>query len=257
MPDPITPEVLARGSELAEVATKPPVVHWSYEGDRDGPHRASLCQSKLRPSGEVDYTSSEHKCIGEVRGDSEEQVCVDAEYLAWCWNNAPALIARVRSDGERIAALEAEVAGLKEDRKRFCWDDCDDQPLAEDEEIKATFPTRSGHHDIYGEAMRMVGAKRSKLALIELVNWLLLGRHHATARVKELEAELQRAREDRDEEKTIGDCLRADLVSADQSVRMARDAERDAIIAYLSVSSSVELAHARDAIASNAHRVPK
>ena len=49
----------------------------------------------------------------------------------------------------------------------------DDRPLPEDDAIKAAIPTRSGRHDLYAEAMRLVGAKRSKRALVELVNWLL------------------------------------------------------------------------------------
>src|ERR1035437_3047095 len=49
----------------------------------------------------------------------------------------------------------------------------DDHPLPEDDEIKAAFPTRSGRHDLYQEAMRLVGAKHSKFAFVELVNWLL------------------------------------------------------------------------------------
>jgi hypothetical protein len=49
-----------------------------------------------------------------------------------------------------------------------------DRPLPEDDEISAAFPPRSGRHDLYVEAMRLVGAKQSKGALVALVNWLLL-----------------------------------------------------------------------------------
>lgn len=52
-------------------------------------------------------------------------------------------------------------------------DDWGDAPLPEDEAIKAAFPTRSGRHDLYGEAMRLVSARRSKAGLVALVNWLL------------------------------------------------------------------------------------
>lgn len=48
-----------------------------------------------------------------------------------------------------------------------------DKPLPEDTTIRAAHPTRTGRHDLYAEAMRMVGAKHSKRALVELVNWLL------------------------------------------------------------------------------------
>jgi len=51
--------------------------------------------------------------------------------------------------------------------------DWDDYPLPEDKDIKAAHPLRTGRHDLYAEAMRLVGAKRSKGALVELVNWLL------------------------------------------------------------------------------------
>lgn len=53
------------------------------------------------------------------------------------------------------------------------WDDTHDQPLPEDADIDAAFPTRSGRHDLYAEAMRLVGARRSKSGLVALVNWLL------------------------------------------------------------------------------------
>jgi len=51
--------------------------------------------------------------------------------------------------------------------------DWDDYPLPEDKEIEAAHPLHTGRHDLYAEAMRLVGAKRSKGALVELVNWLL------------------------------------------------------------------------------------
>lgn len=50
----------------------------------------------------------------------------------------------------------------------------DDRPLPEDGAISAAFPTRSGKHAVYGEAMRMVGACQSKGRLVRLVNWLLV-----------------------------------------------------------------------------------
>jgi hypothetical protein len=53
------------------------------------------------------------------------------------------------------------------------WKDEDDKPLPEDAQIHAAFPTRSGRHDLYGEAMRLVSARYSKGGLVALVNWLL------------------------------------------------------------------------------------
>jgi len=55
----------------------------------------------------------------------------------------------------------------------FEVEDWADKSLPEDAEIKSAFPTRSGRHDLYAEAARMVSAKRSKFALIALVNMLL------------------------------------------------------------------------------------
>lgn len=44
---------------------------------------------------------------------------------------------------------------------------------AEKAEIEAAHPLRSGRHDLYAEAMRLVGARRSKGDLVDLVTWLL------------------------------------------------------------------------------------
>lgn len=49
-----------------------------------------------------------------------------------------------------------------------------DRPTPEDEAIGAAFPTRSGSHAQYQEAMRLVGARHSKGALVAMTNWLLL-----------------------------------------------------------------------------------
>lgn len=48
--------------------------------------------------------------------------------------------------------------------------------MSEAEQIKAAHPTRTGRHDIYAEAMRLVGERHLKADLVELVNWLLLER---------------------------------------------------------------------------------
>lgn len=63
-------------------------------------------------------------------------------------------------------AVEAAVLAAKQ------WTDAD-MPLPEDDAIQAVHPTRSGRHALYAEAMRFVGAKHSKYALVDLVNWLL------------------------------------------------------------------------------------
>lgn len=51
------------------------------------------------------------------------------------------------------------------------WGDEDD---GWSREIDAAHPMRSGSHEEYGIAMQMVGHRRSKHALVRLVNWLLV-----------------------------------------------------------------------------------
>ena len=64
-------------------------------------------------------------------------------------------------------ARRAEAAALADP----AWND--DRPLPEDAAIAAAHPLRSGDHARYMEALRLVGAKRSKCALVDLVSWLL------------------------------------------------------------------------------------
>ena len=52
-------------------------------------------------------------------------------------------------------------------------EDWGDKSLPEDSAIQAAHPLNGGDPDRMAEAMRLVGAKRSKAALVELVNWLL------------------------------------------------------------------------------------
>lgn len=54
-----------------------------------------------------------------------------------------------------------------------------DAVLPEDDAIKAAHPSRTGDHESYAEARRLVGARRSKQGLVELVNWLLVERRQA------------------------------------------------------------------------------
>jgi len=67
----------------------------------------------------------------------------------------------------------------------------EDKPLPEDPHIRAAFPTQSGRHDLYAEAMRLVGAKRSKGNLVALVNWLL----YRIDSLQKLDVERRRATE--------------------------------------------------------------
>jgi hypothetical protein len=68
-----------------------------------------------------------------------------------------------------LAAKEKEIARLR----ALSYGDWDEKPLPEDAAIEAAHPMNGGDGARYMEAMRLVGARRSKGALVELVNWLL------------------------------------------------------------------------------------
>jgi hypothetical protein len=71
-----------------------------------------------------------------------------------------------------VSARDLTIRDLKEElRQARDWEDVDDEWT---EQIKAAHPTRSGSHDEYGIAMRMVGHRHSKGELVALVNWLLV-----------------------------------------------------------------------------------
>lgn len=76
------------------------------------------------------------------------------------------------------AARTACEAAIRDWFKRAGWPSTEwtdaDQPLPEDGAIKAAHPLKTGKHDTYAEALRLVGAKRSKYALVDLVNYLLV-----------------------------------------------------------------------------------
>ena len=75
---------------------------------------------------------------------------------------------------------ERELAAANEAReKALAWTD-EDKPLPEDAEIHAHHPIVNGSHKTYEEALRVVGAKRSKGALVDLVNWLLQRNNRAS-----------------------------------------------------------------------------
>ena len=50
------------------------------------------------------------------------------------------------------------------------WEDVDDEWTSD---IRETHPLRTGEHDNYALAMKMIGNRHSKGQLVELVNWLL------------------------------------------------------------------------------------
>ena len=75
---------------------------------------------------------------------------------------------------DKIADLKAQLYQAKAEiaeAKKWCPDG--DEAIKEDDEIKACHPVSGGRDDLYMEALRMVSAKRSKYALVDLVNMVL------------------------------------------------------------------------------------
>jgi hypothetical protein len=121
------------------------------------------------------------KRVEQLEEQLHEPGYVDA--LRTACEKTAALIPNEFRQNEDLDAVEAlpdlvgkYIASLTE------WSE-DDDPIPEDKLILAAHPTRSGHHKLYAEAFRMVGAKRSKFALVDLVNWLLV--RLATEKVSE------------------------------------------------------------------------
>lgn len=83
---------------------------------------------------------------------------------------------------QEIAKLTKERDALLE-RDRAEWSD---KPDEWSEAIYAAFPTKSGSHEEYGMAMRMVRNRHSKGEVLALINWLLVKRR-ATVEVQTIE----------------------------------------------------------------------
>lgn len=85
----------------------------------------------------------------------------------------------------KFEAMKADwvvLMGERDEARRVAieWTQ-EDLPLPEDAVIHAAHPNRTGAHERYQEALRLVGAKRSKYALVDLVNWMLSERDEARA----------------------------------------------------------------------------
>lgn len=104
------------------------------------------------------------------------------------------------------------------------WTD-NDQPLSEDEAILAAHPMRDRSGPTgprYVEAMRLVGAKRSKGALVDLVNWLLADRNRLSAQLAEVVKSLALSCDDNRHE--FWPCQLAQQAEA-ENVRLAAQVE--------------------------------
>jgi hypothetical protein len=117
-------------------------------------------------------------------GNSQHVAEIAREALEWCHSERGGVPRRAIDEIDELLQADAqrtETAGPD------AWKDKSDKPLPEDDAIHAAFPTRSGRHDLYAEAMRLVGARYSKGGLVALVNWLLhrASRHQASELLKE------------------------------------------------------------------------
>lgn len=92
----------------------------------------------------------------------KQYICGELKMYQVC-----SLLEHAHAQQARISELEQKLAALE------TWSE-EDKPLPEDADIEAAHPLSTGRHDIYTEAVNIVGAKRSKFALVALVNWLLV-----------------------------------------------------------------------------------
>lgn len=83
-------------------------------------------------------------------------------FPVWAYEVAP---------GEVALLTKAEVERRGLPSASDSWKDAPDEWT---DAISSAHPTRSGSHDEYRVAMKMVGHRHSKGELVELVNWLLM-----------------------------------------------------------------------------------
>lgn len=84
------------------------------------------------------------------------------------------IVKETRDIEELVMAAGAVIVGydaIAAARKNL--ESQDDRPTSDDEAISAAHPLSTGDHDRYLRALEMVGARHSKYALVDLVNWLL------------------------------------------------------------------------------------
>jgi hypothetical protein len=147
----------------------------------DGPHDQAMWKRVLDLASEAEAAEKKWRV----------RVVMHTEPMARNECDRRAEMIRDREDGEWAQTVDvvpaeaplvpprADVAEAVELLRGVVWEDRPDQWS---EEIHDAFPTRSGSHEEYADAMRMVGNRRSKGALVALVNWLLveLNRKHTT-----------------------------------------------------------------------------
>lgn len=125
-----------------------------------------------------DIFTPERDVLATVYDNPGEEVAISNQQLI---GHAPEDISWLIGEVERLTAEKAEL--------KAPWGP-DDKPLPEDAAIEKAHPMETDRHDLYQEAMRLVGAKFSKRGLVALVNWLLSDKDRLTAQVADLESKL-------------------------------------------------------------------
>lgn len=119
-----------------------------------------------QPAGGTDALAQPSKDAG---GES------DREWEIRCACQAFYMLAQDNPEDFTPEVLRKFVLDLMGDEPEW-----DDRPDEWTEAVKAAFPTRSGSHDEYALAMKMVGSRNAKGELVALVNWLLVRLSRAT-----------------------------------------------------------------------------
>jgi hypothetical protein len=125
----------------------------------------------------------------EMRASARERLNTQGDG-AVLWSDLLALLDDLDEQIQRVKGAEIEAKSLKSCAERLMmllasgddgkWEDANDEWS---ERIQAAHPSRSGSHEQYADAMRMVGNRHSKHGLIALVNWLLLGQSDQHAKL--------------------------------------------------------------------------
>lgn len=162
----------------------------------------------------------------EAEGLKKDLAFNDSRQEGVMANGRSMYLQRIRTqillDAEREAHEKAklEVGRLGALADTTKWDD---KPTKWDAEIDKSFPTRTGRHDVYATALEMVGAKRSKGELVDLVNWLLAGKEDAEYLHADATAELMEERAALSAEREAHSKTREALDGAEKALSIAFD----------------------------------
>lgn len=130
--------------------------------------RVEVLEQQLHEPGYVDALRNVVEEVGSLVPEHFRQRPEIAESDLDMLELLPALV------GRYIEHLKDTSATLKELKEWRTANPSEDRPLPEDRLIEAAHPMETDLHALYADAVRMVGAKHSKYALVDLVNWLLV-----------------------------------------------------------------------------------